>query len=253
MRVRSVRVRWGLGAAVVLWGLMALDSGYLSWAASRQVFPDLRVRERLHDADIQGSGTIEALYLYGTLSLLERRDGPYRIDIVGVEHPELLPLATFDIYPEIPTYIQSEFSNYTIWGVLDDAMFHDALRAMSTAADAVARRQPASNQLTARRRLGLGVNPLGESHQFDLRSDHTFGAGEMARLHGEQRQFYAKADYYAGRGGVDYHQRGVIAQTLKRILAFANALMDNKVLAISLFGVVVLVAKVAQGIMSRPS
>ena len=59
-------------------------------------------------------------------------------------------------------------------------------------------------------------------------------------------------DFYAGRGGVDYHARGIIAQTLQRILQVANDLMDNKALAICLLGIVLLGVKVTQGIMSRP-
>ncbi len=255
-----MRSWWGLGLAVVVGSLIAVGNARHTWAASRQVFPDLRVHERLHDADFRTSGDIDALYLYGTLSLLERRTGPYRFDLSGVEHPHLLPLAVFDIYHDIPAYIQSEFSDYTIWGVLDDTIFHDALLAMSEAelGRSVARRQTSPSESAQGRRqgtLGWGANLLGrlDHRQFDLRSDHTFGVGEMARVHGEQRQLYAKSDFYAGRGGVDYQARGVIAQTLQRILQFANTMMDNKALSLVLFGVALLVVKVTQGILSRPS
>ncbi len=253
-----MRALWRLGAAVVFGCLIVVGSARQTWAASRQVFPDLRVHERLHDVGLQASGGIDALRLYGTLSLLERRDGPYQIDITGVEHPHLMPLTVVDIYHDIPAYIQSEFSNYTVWGVLDDDIFHDAILAMSEAEHSFAHRTTSPRKgVEARRQRGLslGVNLLGrgDNRQFDLRSDHTFGIGEMVRWHGEQRQFGAKMDFYAGRGGVDYHARGIIAQTLQRILQVANDLMDNKALAICLLGIVLLGVKVTQGIMSRPS
>ncbi|WP_089936974.1 hypothetical protein [Candidatus Entotheonella palauensis] len=116
-----MRAPWAMGAAVALSCLIMVGSTRQTRAASRQSFPDLRAHERLQDVNPPVSGDIEALYLYGTLSLLERRAGPYRIEISGVEHEHLLPLAVFDIYHDIPTYIQSEFSDYTVWGVLDDA------------------------------------------------------------------------------------------------------------------------------------
>ncbi len=253
-----MRAWWGLVMAVGLGGLIAVGNARQAQAVSRQSFPEMRVSERLQDADFRTSEEIDALYLYGSLSLFEHPTGPSRIDLSGVAHPHPMPLVVFDIYHDIPTYIQSEFSDYTVWGVLDDTLFHDAMVAISEteAAHAVARRKTSRSKAVQgpQRTFGFGAHPLGrrDQRQFDLRSDYTFGMGDMARLHGEQRQFYAKSDFYAGRGGVDYQARGVIAQTLQRILQFANALMDNKALTIVLLAFGILVVKVTQGIMSRP-
>lgn len=136
-----MHVPWAMGVIAALAALMLVGSTRPAQAASRHVFTDLRVHERLQDTRSQVAGDIDALYLYGTLSLLEGRSGPYRMDIAGVKHDPLLPLAVFDLYHEIPTYIQSEFSDYTVWGVLDDAMFHDAIVAMAEAEYAVTRRK----------------------------------------------------------------------------------------------------------------
>ncbi len=281
-----MRVRLAMIVAVLLWGgSMWLGATRPAWAASRHTFPHIRADELLRGADHRNTGDIDAIYLYGTLSLIERPVGPHRIDVAKTKHRHLLPLATLDIYHDIQTYAQTEFSDYTIWGLLADFMFHEAgrvphevrrSRAMRKV-QAVQRRHgrqrsslaypdPLGRVLANDEQRGLQVRPgppgvggeaplLGmQSDQplFDLRGDHVFTFEEPVRHHGEQRQLYAQSDFHAGRGGRNYHPKGVIAQTLQRILQAARFMLEHKALAIAGLGIAVVFIKMTQNMLARP-
>ncbi len=269
--------------AVCLWAcLMLLATSHPTWAASRHIFPDIRADALLRSGNSRAVDDIDALYLYGSLALLEQRTGPYRVDIAKAPYRHLLPLATLNIYHDIQTYVQIEFSDYTIWGTLADFMFHEASRipyeversralrkiqvvrrrhgrARSQAAypDAIGGELPSARQqrdVAARRTLGASASPVGmqaDQPLFDLRGDHVFQFEEPVRHHGEQRQFYARSDFPAGRGGRNYHPEGIIAQTLQRILAVAQVLFDHKMMTIAGLGIAVAFIKMTQNMLSR--
>ncbi len=123
----SWRVRQPIGSLVVL-SLWLLLGGISAWAASKQQFPLIQGDDLLRDNALPAPNEIEFIYLYGSLGLLQDRPGvpkPPDVHLSTDYHKNVMPLFKHDIYHEINVYLQAEFIDYTIWGLLENFVFDE--------------------------------------------------------------------------------------------------------------------------------
>ncbi len=111
---------------LVLWVcIYMLGLGAQAWGASKRLFPDIHSHHMLHRLHDHVTEDINFIYMYSALALLDQKPHKGELHISTYEYTNIMPLLTLDVYHKIDVYFQTEIFDYTIWGVMENYLFHD--------------------------------------------------------------------------------------------------------------------------------
>jgi hypothetical protein len=95
-----------------------LSAAATVWAASKHRIPESNGKDVWRAVETQVVEGDEHVYVYSSLPLHPSKHDDTEFYITLSHSMHLLPLITLNIYHDIDIYIQSEFLDFTIWGML---------------------------------------------------------------------------------------------------------------------------------------
>jgi hypothetical protein len=104
------------GVSLLLVCLFA--AGSTGWGASKHRIPELHGQDIWRAVETPVVDGDEYIYMYGSLLLHPTKKDETEFSLASSRRPYMLPLIILNIYHDIDTYIQSEFLDFTIWGML---------------------------------------------------------------------------------------------------------------------------------------
>jgi hypothetical protein len=104
------------GVSTLLGGLLAVWA--TAWGASKHSLPGSSAQDVWRAGETQVVEGDEHVYVYGSLFLHPGKPDNTEFFLTPSRRMHTIPLIALNIYHDIDTYIQSEFLDFTLWGML---------------------------------------------------------------------------------------------------------------------------------------